>query len=86
MKYLKLSILIVSICSTFVLSGCGNDTYKMNCIREEFPNAEVIRIPNSDHEFIIRKNNGEIWYACHIGFSNKKEYVYNKIQLFSANK
>ncbi len=86
MKFIKLSILITSICSAIIFnSGCSNDVYQVNALRVKFPESEIVKIPNKSDEFIIRKTDGSIWYAYCLGYAEKSS-VFDVLELLPAKK
>lgn len=86
MKYIKLSILIASICSVIIFnSGCVNEVYQANVLRKKFPDSEIVKVPNTSNKFIIRKKDGSIWYAVQEGMIEDGR-VYNELELLPANK
>ena len=85
MKFIKLSILITSICSAIIFSGCSNDVYQVNALRAKFPESEIVKIPNKSDEFIIRKTDGSIWYAYCPGYAEKSS-VFDALELLPAKK
>lgn len=87
MKSIKFAILIALISATFLLSGCdqGYDVYRLNAIRKKFPDSEIVNVPDESYKFIIRKQDGSIWYAFCVGM-NEDPYVSDEIELLPKKK
>lgn len=85
MKFIKLSILITSICSVIIFSGCSNEVYQAKALRAKFPESEIVKIPNEQAYFIIRKTDGSIWYAYCPGHAEKSS-VFDELELLPAKK
>lgn len=68
---MKRLMIAFSLIAVLFVSGC--DSYAAKCmdsVRKEFPNADVCAIPDTSFKFIIRTENGDVWYAeCLYGFS-----------------
>jgi hypothetical protein len=64
----------ISLCLLLLLFIVGCDagdlmkTYKS--VEREFPNAEIRRIGGRSYQFIIKNNDGTIWYAETNNFTN----------------
>jgi len=70
---MKRLIVAASLIATLFVSGC-NDAYSaakcMDSVRKEFPNSDVCAIPDTSFKFIVKTENGDVWYAeCLYGFS-----------------
>lgn len=60
MKYV-----IVLILSIFII-GCPGPSYEwksLQSVESEFPNSKIVEIPGQYYKFLVKDNNGKIWYV-----------------------
>ena len=65
------------------LVGCST-TYRMEGVQAEFPDSEISFVPTHDHDFLVRKPDGSVWYVrCDNPVTNG---VTSKAMIFKGNK
>jgi len=82
---MKLRFLIATVC-VLALVGCGdgyNDAKVRQCVIEEMKTAEVTAVPGSSFKFVVRLQDGSVWYAEVMG---GEASITAKTLLFQANK
>lgn len=54
-----------SLMTVLFVSGCDSNSAAkcMDSVRKEFPNADLCVIPDTFYKFIVKTENGDIWYA-----------------------
>lgn len=72
-------VVIILVC----LFGCSSN-HRMECVNEEFPNCEVAYTPSNSSDFLVRKQDGSVWYVrCDNPFSGK---ITSKSMILPPNK
>ena len=80
MKNYKIVLFLIAL---LVVTGCSNN-YKMEKVTEAFPNAEIVFTPNQTQDFIVREQDGSVWYVrCDNPFTGN---VTSKSKILPANK
>lgn len=72
-KILLLSILL--------LTGCGSEANRLQAVRLRFPDSEVVKIPDWEDHYIIRKPDGSVWVADTAYETDQAAAVWNNVQL-----
>lgn len=65
-KYRTLIFITVIFISIVFLAGCGDAHDQYACymsVKEKFPNSEVTRIPDANYKFIVKKEDGSLFYV-----------------------
>ena len=75
--------IIVIICMTVFVMGCGNNPIKCyNAVQEKYSNEEVITLPGNRYQFLVRIPNGEIRFVRTFNaFSTK---ITEDVRVFTA--
>jgi len=63
---MKRLMIAFSLMTVLFVSGCNDANSVAKCmdsVRKEFPNADVCAVPDTFYKFIIKTENGAVWYA-----------------------
>jgi hypothetical protein len=75
----KLALLTILI-SSIALSGCSEARGRAN-VMAKFPGAEVTQVPGQDYAWLIRQQDGSVWYAIANGTVRAPEDVNDIVQI-----
>ncbi len=66
---MKTKIITLLILTSFLLSSCDVGGKAYTNVRKQYPDADIVVVPNRTNAFIIRNPNGDIYYYDNAGDS-----------------
>jgi len=81
-KNVRWCILALAICSA-ILCGCS-DARGRSAVQKKYAGAQVAMVPDKSGHYIIKKQDGSVWYAYCAGVSAEPGRVCDDVELIPA--
>ena len=64
---------ILALICLAVLAGCSSESKGLRNVKDKYPDSDVMKVPNTDCRFIVRKPDFSIWYSFSCGIGDNRE-------------